>query len=258
MAVRGQDVRAEDVPRTAVETRDAATGGEDEGGRGCRIPRGEPRVDVGVELTVRDAPEVGDGRAHAAEAAHTGVQQHHGDLGAERAIRRLLREVHADDRLRKLAGGAHRARDVRLAEQRGDIASPVREGDRAEHGLTFAHERDATGVVRDAMTEVLGPVERVHDPDGLMVAVAIEVPVRRLLGEDQVVGEVRGELLADEFVDREVGLGDGVVPVLHLDPQVVLPEEALQDLACGVDELVGGCEPCPHLGVVIGQSPYPP
>src|SRR3990172_621463 len=193
----------------------------------CRpVPRGQLELDHHVGRSARDEavapgisePAVAPSLAHQPlDALRVGTLQPvlHPREHEERT-RDAVRPGYLDRRAVQASATAGRCL-VSLTERR--------EVHDADHWLVVHREGDQVRPDLDAVGEVLGPIDRVHDP--ATVAGALGAP---LLAENAVVRVALVDRGSDRFLDRDVGLGDRAPIRLETDLERAT-EEAEADRA---------------------------
>ena len=98
--------------------------------------------------------------------------------------------------------------------------------DDAGHDHAVALQCDRNGELRNAVQEVGGAVERVHDP---AMGFVVTVPAATLLAQERIAGPRLGELREQDFFGAPIGRGDEIGRSLQGHLQVFdLSEVALE------------------------------
>jgi hypothetical protein len=173
------------------------------------VPALEPALVEGVCAAGRHIGQVERGGARSAQVADAGEEPHQ-DLGLLGAPLRLVGEARGDHRPVERPAAGH---VDRLAVERRSLAALGREAlaaHRVEHHADrqplLVFERDAHAPCSEAVEEVHGAVERVHDP----AAAAVPAAARALLADQAVVGALGLQQLADHALGLAVGVRDRI------------------------------------------------
>src|SRR5215469_500570 len=223
----------EDVPPQGVlgarECADPAARLLDEEGSGRGVPGREPDLPETVDPAGRDISEVERGGTG---AAHTGGTLHgrfeHLEIRIDVARVRAEREARADESTLQralLADPNAMVLEVRAAAAgRGEelLAHGIVDHRDLEPALLLAGDRD--GESRKAMQEVGGAVERIDDPDAVVLAAAAA-----LLREHGVVRIVVADDADDLLLGVAIDFADEVVAPFGSDGERLQPVEAADD-----------------------------
>src|SRR5258708_39889316 len=85
----------------------------------------------------------------------------------------------------------------------------------SEHRYAVLDQRDRDREFRDAVDELLGPVERIDDPNA--PAFEPRVIVHSLFGEPSIFGKRIVQQLLDRAVGLEIGLSNWIIDSLRSD-----------------------------------------
>ena len=120
--------------------------------------------------------------------------------------------------------------------------------DHALRDHAFVRERDGNAVLRKAVEEICGAVERVDDPH--MLGRQILVATRAFLGEDRVIRIGRMQGFDDDPLGLAVDFTHVILRALGGDgEQVEIAGAAIDDVACAAGGLHGRREHRMHVGL---------